>query len=228
MALNTKINLSDLTLENMGSWPLAVKVFFCSFVFVMVLFCGYYFDIADAIIDLDSAARKEVNLRAEFENKQAQSASLQAYKLQLREIRQSFGALLRQLPSKTEVPGLLEDISKSGIASGLEFKSFSPSMEVRHDFYAELPITIEVVGTYHQFGEFISRISALDRIVTLHDFIIKPVEVGPPNPSAKEKPDAKVRVGNQLVMQLTAKTYRYMDDAEVKKDVKGEAKNAPK
>ncbi len=228
MPLNSKINVSDLTLENMGTWPRSVKVFFCAAVTVFIFFCGYYFDISDSMMILDSSERKELNLRTEFENKQSQSASLQAYKLQLREIRQSFGSLLRQLPSKTEVPGLLEDISKSGVASGLEFKSFDPGMEVRHDFYAELPITLEVVGTYHQLGEFISRMSALDRIVTLHDFQIKRVDSkAATDPAAKAKAaTAQIQQQNQLIMQLTAKTYRYMDDAEVKKEVKAEVKHA--
>lgn len=214
MALD--IDLDELTFDNIGSWPLPVKIVACVFAFTFILIAAYYLDTANQIDQLEVDKRKETVLRREFENKQQQSASLQAYKLQLAEIRRSFGALLRQLPSKTEVPGLLEDISKSGVASGLEFKLFDPAQEVRHDFYAELPIRITVTGNYHQLGDFVSRVAGLDRIVTLHDFRIYQAQakaIVTKKPDEKAKEDAPTK--QLLTMEMTAKTYRYIDSEDI-------------
>jgi type IV pilus assembly protein PilO len=144
------------------------------------------------------AEAEEQDLRQQFETKQQRAANLDAYKGQLAEMERSFGAMLRQLPGKTEVPNLLVDISQTGLAAGLQEKLFQPSSEQSKGFYAELPIRIRLVGTYHEFGSFVSGIAALPRIVTLHDIQIHPV-------------DSKSGFDN-LVMELTAKTYRYLDD----------------
>jgi type IV pilus assembly protein PilO len=147
---------------------------------------------------LQKAESDELDLRKQFESKQQQAANLDAYKLQLAEMERSFGAMLRQLPGKTEVPSLLVDISQTGLAAGLQEKLFQPSGEKGNGFYAELPIKIRLVGSYHDFGNFVSGIAALPRIVTLHDIQIAPVE-------------AKGSYDN-LTMDVTAKTYRYIED----------------
>jgi type IV pilus assembly protein PilO len=149
---------------------------------------------------LQQFAAEETKLRQEFRDKHAKAVNLEQYKQQLKDIERSFGALLRQLPGKTEVPSLLVDISQTGLAAGLQEKLFQPQPEQKKDFYAELPIKIRLTGSYHQFGEFVSGIAALPRIVTLHDIDIKP--------DSKDAYD-------QLSLELTAKTYRYMDEDEI-------------
>jgi type IV pilus assembly protein PilO len=146
---------------------------------------------------LQKAEADELDLRAQFESKQQRAANLDAYKAQLQEMERSFGAMLRQLPGKTEVPNLLVDISQTGLAAGLQEKLFQPGAEKSNGFYAELPIKIKLVGSYHDFGNFVSGIAALPRIVTLHDIQITPV-------------DAKSY--DNLTMDVTAKTYRYIED----------------
>jgi type IV pilus assembly protein PilO len=141
---------------------------------------------------------QERDLRTEFERKQEKAANLEAYRQQLEEMRQSFGAMLKQLPDKTEVAALLVDVSQTGLAAGLEFELFQPMAEVRKDFYAELPIKLRVLGGYHEFGEFISGLAALPRIVTIHDVSIEP----------RKEDDGRL----QLV--ATAKTYRYLEESE--------------
>ena len=147
---------------------------------------------------LQKAEADEQDLRSQFESKQQRAANLDAYKAQLGEMERSFGAMLRQLPGKTEVPNLLVDISQTGLAAGLQEKLFQPGTEKSNGFYAELPIKIKLVGSYHQFGAFVSGIAALPRIVTLDDIQISPV-------------DAKGSYDN-LTMDVTAKTYRYIED----------------
>jgi type IV pilus assembly protein PilO len=224
-------NINELSLDNIGSWPPLVKIIASVLVFVIVLVLGFVFDLKSNIQQLDRDEEKEISLREDFETKQHRAASLDAYKLQLLKIRKTFGELLQELPSKNEVPGLLEDISKSGLSAGLEFKLFDPQDEVIHDFYAELPIQIVVTGNYHQFGDFVSKLASLNRIVTLHDFDIKKNtgEAGggaPGAPPAKKDntanastPDAKTAV-DPLMMTITAKTYRYVEEAEAKKNAK--------
>lgn len=187
----------DLDINNAGNWPWPVKGVAVALVAVAVLFAGYWFDLSGQWASLQQARQKEVSLKQVFEGKQRKAANLQAYERQLAEMRKSFGAMLRQLPSKTEVPDLLVDISQTGLASGLEFHLFKPEAEIHKDFYAELPIRIQVTGTYHQFGKFVSGVAALSRIVTLHNISIKP----------------RGKSG-ELVMDLTAKTYRYLEDGE--------------
>jgi type IV pilus assembly protein PilO len=152
---------------------------------------------------LQKAEADELDLRTQFENKQQRAANLDAYKGQLAEMERSFGAMLRQLPGKTEVPSLLVDISQTGLAAGLQEKLFQPGTEKSNGFYAELPIKIKLVGSYHQFGAFVSGIAALPRIVTLHDIEISP---------SKEGGSEKSTNYDNLVMDVTAKTYRYIED----------------
>jgi type IV pilus assembly protein PilO len=165
---------------------------------VVLLFAGYWFDTRDQLAELDRHERKEKQLKDTFKAKVNKAANLEAYKQQMVEMEQSFGAMLKQLPSRTEVAELLVDISQTGLASGLEFELFKPQGEVPLEFYAELPIQLRVIGEYHEFGNFVSGVAALPRIVTLHDFSISP---------QKE--------GGKLVMEAKAKTYRYLDEDEL-------------
>ena len=190
-------DINDLDLSNIASWPLAVKGILVAVVSVGVLALGYFVDIQAQQEDLDRITIEEKRLKEDFEIKQAKAANLDAYKAQMVEMEDSFGAMIRQLPSKTEVEDLLVDISQTGLASGIEFQLFKPLAEKHIEFYAELPITLKMTGTYHQFGEFVSGIAALPRIVTLENISIKGDKKG------------------NLTMDVTAKTYRYLDESEV-------------
>jgi type IV pilus assembly protein PilO len=190
--------LRSLDPRDVGRWPLPVRGFFVALAFVVVAGLGWYMFVWDDDRPvLQKAEQDELDLRAQFETKQQRAANLEAYKLQLGEMERSFGAMLRQLPGKTEVPNLLVDISQTGLAAGLSEKLFQPGAEKSNGFYAELPIHIRLVGSYHEFGSFISGIAALPRIVTLSDISITPA-------------DAKSY--DNLTMDVTAKTYRYIED----------------
>ena len=195
-------DLNDLNLDpnNIGSWPVAARAIVIILLCVALLFAGYYLDTSDQLLELETAENKETSLKKEFETKQAKAINLEAYKAQMLEMQRSFGALLQQLPGKTEVAELLVDISRIGIISGLEFELFKPEAETPKEFYAELPIKIRVKGSYHQFGNFASATAALSRIVTLHDLSL----------SSKNKSS-----DGRMIMDATAKTYRYLDQEEV-------------
>jgi type IV pilus assembly protein PilO len=185
-----------------GRWPLPFRIGAIAVWFVVLLLgVSYFYVYKSQQPELDRRAKQEAELRTEFRDKHAKAVNLELYKRQLADIERSFGALLRQLPGKTEVPNLLVDISQTGLAVGLEEKLFQPANEQKRDFYAELPIRIRLSGSYHEFGEFVSGIAALPRIVTLHDIEIKP--------------DAKDSSYDQLTLDLTAKTYRYLDEEEL-------------
>ncbi len=164
-----KIDINDLDLNNIGSWPAAVKVIVCVLLTAAVLALGYNFHLSDMQAQLEQQAAEEETLKQQFSTKAFQAANLEAYKAQMKEMEESFGALLRQLPSDTEVPGLLEDITRTGLGSGLEFEEIKLLPEVAQQFYIELPIQISVVGGYHDLATFVSGVSSLPRIVTLHD-----------------------------------------------------------
>ena len=167
--------LRNLDMRDVGRWPLAVRGFFVLLIFVVCSAVAWYaFVWNDDRPILQKAQADELDLRSQFENKQQRAANLDAYKAQLGEMERSFGAMLRQLPGKTEVPNLLVDISQTGLAAGLQEKLFQPAAEQVKGFYAELPIKIRLVGNYHEFGTFVSGIAALPRIVTLHDIQITP------------------------------------------------------
>ncbi len=187
--------LNELSLDNVGEWPALIKGLVMVLVFAAIVGAGYYYHVKNLYAQLDKAAQTEKSLRAEFENKQAKAVNLAAYREQLKEMEESFGAMLRQLPDKTEVAALLVDVSQTGLAAGLEFELFQPLPEVKKDFYAELPIKIRVVGTYHEFGEFVSGLAALPRIVTVHDVRI-----------------FRRQNSDKLVMEALAKTYRYLEE----------------
>jgi type IV pilus assembly protein PilO len=198
--MNFLEQLRSLDPRDPGRWPWAVRGFFIGLIFVLFAGVAWYMLVwnEDRPV-LQKAESEELDLRTQFENKQQRAANLEAYKGQLAEMERSFGAMLRQLPGKTEVPNLLVDISQTGLAAGLQEKLFQPSNEQAKGFYAELPIKIKLVGSYHEFGAFVSGIAALPRIVTLHDIEIKP-EGG------------KDSGFDNLTMDVTAKTYRYIED----------------
>ncbi|MCR4508328.1 type 4a pilus biogenesis protein PilO [Pseudomonas sp. 32.2.56] len=196
-----KIDINDLDFNNVGSWPVAVKFIAGVIVFVAVLALGYNFHLKDLQLQLEAQQAQESSLKEQFSSKAFQAANLEAYKEQMQEMEVSFGALLKQLPSDTEVPGLLEDITRTGLGSGLEFEEIKLLPEAAQQFYIELPIQIKVVGTYHDLATFVSGVASLPRIVTLHDFELVPVEVGGVS---------------TLRMSILAKTYRYNDKGIVK------------
>jgi type IV pilus assembly protein PilO len=189
------LELDQLDLADVARWPAAARAVVILFLMGGVIFLGYWFHTKDQLLELEKVEQQETDLRVIFEKKAQQAANLEAYEKQLEEMRESFGAMLRQLPNKTEVADLLVDVSQTGLASGLEFELFKPLQENPREFYAELPISIRVIGDYHEFGDFVSGVAALPRIVTLHNVNIS-------------------RVGNMLAMDLTAKTYRYLESEE--------------
>jgi type IV pilus assembly protein PilO len=193
------VNLSELTLENIGQWPIAVKIGVIAGMSILIIALGYWVFIKDNFEQYDTLQRQEITLREEFEKKQHQASNLQAYRNQLQLMNERFGNMLKQLPAKNEMPGLLEEISKTGVASGLKFELFAPQPEVVHDFYIELPIKITVVGTYMQLAVFLSRVAEMNRIVTLHEFSIQ----------GESSKDSKSISEDELVMNITAKIYRY-------------------
>lgn len=194
-------DLNELDFSNIGVWPTPVKLVVVLIACVLVGAGGYYLDTKKQLARLTVVEKKEVQLRKDFEEKQAKAANLEAYRKQLDEMKQSFGAMLRQLPNKTEVAELLVDVSQTGLASGLEFELFKPQGEVPREFYAELPIQLRVTGRYHEFGNFISGLAALPRIVTIHDIKIS---------------KGKDQGSSGLVLEATAKTYRYLDEGEAR------------
>jgi type IV pilus assembly protein PilO len=199
--MNLMEELRALDPRDPGRWPLSIRAGAIGLAFVVLsVLLTYLFVWNEQRPELQRREAEEDQLRSEFRDKHAKAVNLEVYKQQLKDIERSFGALLRQLPGKTEVPSLLVDISQTGLAAGLQEKLFQPEAEVKKDFYAELPIKIRLTGSYHQFGEFVSGIAALPRIVTLHDIDIKP-----------DNKDAY----DQLSLELTAKTYRYMDEEEI-------------
>lgn len=191
-----KIELSNLDLNNIGSWPAVIKGVVFVLFFVVMLALGYNFHLKDLQASLERSRGEEQSLKQQFSSKAFQAANLEAYKEQMKEMEISFGALLRQLPSDTEVPGLLEDITRTGLGSGLEFEEIKLLPEVTQPFYIELPIQLVVVGGYHDLATFVSGVASLPRIVTLHDFETKPVST---------------ESASVIRMSVMAKTYRYND-----------------
>lgn len=197
-----KINNIDVNdLKNIGSAPKTVKISALIFIFIAVLVAGYFLKITDMNKQLASLERKEQTLRKSFDKMQGTAVNLEAYTQQLEDMRKSFGALLRQLPDKTEIESLLTDISQTGIAAGLEIQYFKPEKLTSKEFYSEYPIKLKVSGRYHQFATFVSGVAALPRIVTLQDIRIHPQETKGKTESVK------------MVMDLTVITYQYLEES---------------
>jgi type IV pilus assembly protein PilO len=196
--MNVIEELRSLDINEPGRWPLPFRIAAIVLVFAAVAaFVAYMFVIKTDIPVLERAERDEVDLRATFETKQRRAANFDAYRVQLAEIERSFGAMLRQLPGRTEIPSLLVDISQTALGAGLEEDLFTRDVEVQKDFYAEQPIRIRYTGSFHELGNFVSGVAALPRIVTLHNINIRPVSA-----------DAV----DVLTLEATAKTYRYLDE----------------
>ena len=210
-------DFNNIDFNNAGSLPAAVKAVLLAAIFVVILALGYYFLWTDAFASLDTAKAKEEELRKTFLDKQAQAVNLAGYKQQMVEIEKTFGALLKQLPDKSQMDGLLTDINQAGLGRGLEFELFKPGQETQAEFYAEMPISIKVLGTYHDLGAFATDISKLSRIVTLNDIS---VSTGKDGKEAKSNSSDVV-----LVMEATARTYRYLDADEIATKKKNDAKN---
>jgi len=203
----SEIDLSELDFNNIGSWPTTTKAITLSVLAVLILGIGYVMDTSSQASMLKAAEQKELELKQLFELKQAKAANLESYKQQLEEIQKTFGSLLNQLPGKTEVPDLLIDVTQTGLTNGLEFDFFKPQEEVTKDFYVEFPIELKVRGEYHQFGKFMSGVAGLPRIVTIHDFTITRSNIG----DSRSRP-----VKHELILEANAKTYRYLDEKELK------------
>jgi type IV pilus assembly protein PilO len=198
--MNIIEELRALDINEPGRWPLPFRIAAIALVFVAIAAFGIYmFVVKTEFPLLEQARNEELDLRQTFETKQRRAANFDAYRVQLAEIERSFGAMLRQLPGKTEIPSLLVDISQTALGAGLDENLFQRGVEVQRDFYAEQPIKIRYTGSYHELGNFVSGVAALPRIVTLHDINIKP--------SSNDEIDV-------LTLDATAKTYRYLDEEE--------------
>lgn len=200
---------SDIDFNNAGSWPGPVRGVVFLVIFFLLIFGGYWFLVKDQYNQLEKVAKEEASLKEQYESRAFKVANLDAFRDQMAEMQKSFGALLKQLPAKTEVPGLLEDITTTGLGSGLDIRSIQLKPEVSQEFYVELPMEIEVSGTYHDIASFVSGVASLPRIVTLHDLTINAE-------NAKEEGSSS----ETLKMLVAAKTYRYnggVEDGSAKK-----------
>lgn len=194
-------DFNNIDFKNTGSLPMPVKLVLLSIVFLILVGLGYWFLWSPEIDEFDQAKAKEQDLRQVFLTKKAQAIKVDAYKQQMIDIEKTFGALLKQLPDKSQMDGLLTDINQAGLGRGLEFELFKPGQETAADFYAEMPIQIKIKGNYADIGAFATEISKLSRIVTLNDMTITPL-----NKDSKD---------TTLSLEATAKTYRYLDSSEV-------------
>ncbi|GBF28813.1 hypothetical protein MnTg03_00374 [bacterium MnTg03] len=190
--------------DNIGNSPLSVRLGVIITLCTLIIGAGLWFDTQKQLIELEDQQKKEIGLKEEFKVKALRAAKLELYKEQLAEMNATFGALLRQLPEKTDVESLIVDVSQTGLASGLEVNKFKPSVEEKKGFYAELPITLEVIGSFHQMATFISGIAALPRIVTISDMKLQPAQRDPKDATTSDR----------LKMSATARTYRYLQEDE--------------
>lgn len=203
--MNFMDQLRTLDAKDVGRWPLVFRAIAIGLIFVLVAVGGtYYFVWRNKIPQLEQVQQQEQDLRLTFESRQKLAANFDAYRAQLEEVERTFGAMLRQLPGETEVPNLLVDISQTGLAAGLEERLFQPMSESSREAYSELPIKIQLVGSYHELGNFVSGVVALPRIVTLHDVTLKP----------ESQQQGRPNSGGRLIMDVTAKTYRYLEEED--------------
>jgi type IV pilus assembly protein PilO len=218
-----KVSLKDLDFNNIGGWPREFKIGFCVLVGLLILFLLWWVLTRDKGTELQGLERQEADLRQEFETKEGRAANLEPLKLQLAQMEQQLQQMLRQLPSKTEMPDLIVDISQTALATGLTSELFQPGPETPKEFYAEKPISLRMVGTYHQFGAFVSGVASLPRVVilTMHDIALRP-----------KNPGKAVGINESIPLELsgTVKTYRYLDEEEAaaqEKAAAGAQGNAP-
>ena len=202
-----KTSLKELDFNNMGAWPQQFKLAFCALVGLVIIGLVWWLFVRDQRTELEGLEAQEATLRGEFETKQGRAANLEPLKQQLAQMEQQLQQMLRQLPSKTEMPDLIVDISQTALATGIANELFEPGPEVPKEFYAEKPISLRMVGTYHQFGAFVSGVASLPRVVimTMHDISLKP-----------KAGTAGGKIGPNSALELagTVKTYRYLDEAE--------------
>ena len=209
MSNNKKINLKELDINNIGGWPRQAQMGFCVIVAVIIILLGWWLFVRGQQNELETLERQESELRTEFEGKQGRASNLEPLKQQLAQMEQQLQQMLRQLPSKTEMPDLIVDISQTALATGIQNELFQPAVETKKEFYAEKPIALRMVGTYHQFGAFVSGVASLPRVVimTMHDISLQPKD-------AKTNPNARIGPNSPLELAGTVKTYRYLDEDE--------------
>ncbi|GMU43589.1 MAG: type 4a pilus biogenesis protein PilO [Xanthomonadales bacterium] len=197
-------DLRKADINNLGSSPFPVQAIFAGLLFAVICFAGWYMYFNPRHEEFDQLVRTEQTLRADFEQKQERAANLQAYREQLQQIELVLQQMLRQLPNKNEMPDLLVDISQTALSTGIANELFEPQPEITKDFYAEKPISLRMVGSYHQFGQFVSGVASLPRVVilTMHDISLRQSDRGPNAPAG------------QLILEGTVKTYRYLDEDE--------------
>ncbi len=203
-----KFSVKDLDFNNIGSWPQKAKLVFAAIIALVIVGLAWYLFVSDQRSELEGLEQKEAELRGEFETKQGRAANLEPLKQQLAQMEQQLQQMLRQLPSKTEMPDLIVDISQTALATGISNELFQPGPEQPKEFYAEKPIALRMVGTYHQFGAFVSGVASLPRVVimTMHDISLKPRDTGK---------DGKITANSALELAGTVKTYRYLDEEEM-------------
>ncbi|MES2858135.1 MAG: type 4a pilus biogenesis protein PilO [Pseudomonadota bacterium] len=204
-----KLNLRELDINNIGAWPQNAKIGLCVIIATVIIGLSWYLFVRDKRTELEGLQRQETELRAEFETKQGRASNLEPLKQQLAQMEQQLQQMLRQLPSKTEMPDLIVDISQTALATGIQNELFQPGPETPKEFYAEKPIALRMVGTYHQFGAFVSGVASLPRVVimTMHDISLQPK-------NAKADPNARIGPNTALELAGTVKTYRYLDEDE--------------
>ena len=202
--MSRKMSLKELDFNNIGGWPREFKLAFCALVALVIVGLAWYLFVGDQRAELETLENEETQLRAQFETKQGRAANLEPLKLQLAQMEQQLQQMLRQLPSKSEMPVLIVDISQTALATGIANELFQPGPETPKEFYAEKPIALRMVGTYHQFGAFVSGVASLPRVVimTMHDISLRPRDGGTLAPNSP------------LVLSGTVKTYRYLDESE--------------
>lgn len=217
--MSKKFSINDLDFRNIGAWPQQAKVVFCVILALVILVVAWFALISSKREELQGLESKEVSLRQEFEKEQGRAVNLEPLKQQLAQMEQVLQQMLRQLPSKTEMPDLIIDISQTALSSGLNNELFQPGAETPREFYAEKPIALRMVGSYHQFGAFVSGVASLPRVVilTMHDINLKPKD-----------PKTGITTRGALELAGTVKTYRYLDDEEMAAQEKAAAEAAKK
>ncbi len=206
---NKKINLRELDINNIGSWPREAQLGFCGLIVLLLVVLAWFLVVSGKRDELKGLEAQETELRTEFETKQGRAANLEPLKQQLAQMEQQLQQMLRQLPSKTEMPDLIVDISQTALATGIQNDLFQPGPESKQEFYAEKPIMLRMVGSYHQFGAFVSGVASLPRVVimTMHDISLQPKKT-------KDNPNARIGANSALELAGTVKTYRYLDEDE--------------
>jgi type IV pilus assembly protein PilO len=208
--------LRDLDFSDIGSAPTSVRYVILSVLLIVILVIGYVLLIKAKTEQLEMVQKLELSLRAQFEQKQAKAANLEAYEAQLAEMQELLETMFRQLPSRTEMDKLLVDVSQTALGAGIDVQLFQPNAEAYHDFYAERPISVRMLGDYHQFGEFVSGVASLPRVVilTMHDIALR---------RATDRDIGVSRNDGRLILEGTVKTYRYIDEEEAAERAQAQA-----